>query len=95
MSECLNDLGSSEYFERRAVFGSPRANEFHALIEQILPQLLVARSVREVQATQVEGYERQVATESGHIKAAVIDDVALPNLYKATKLGTRFEAVVK
>ena len=93
--ECLSDVRGSEDLEWRAGFGSPCPNEFHALGKQLLPQLVVVEPVGEVQAAQVKGYKRHVAPESGHVEAAMVDDVTFTNLHEAAKVGTCFETVTK
>ena len=39
--------------------------------------------------------KRQAATESGHVEAAMVDDVTFPMLPEAAKVSTRFEIVAK
>ena len=69
--------------------------QLHALGKQLLPPLVMIGSVGEIQAAPVEGYKRHVATENGHVEAAMVDDVTFPMLPEAAKVGICFETVAK
>ena len=77
------------------MLGNPCPNECNALGKQLLPQLVVVEPVGEVEAAQVEGYERYVATECGYVEAAVVDDVTFTSLHEAGKVDTWLEVFAK